>query len=129
MKLKYVVGSTAQLVFKVVLFATIIMYIIQTAAAAYDYGYRVFTEPPLSYGEGRIISVYIEDGSSALDVGDMLQDKGLIRDGRLFMVQELLSEHHGNIQPGIYDLSTTMTAQEILEVIAQKPETDEDTED
>ena len=129
MKLKYVVGSTAQLIFKVVLFATIIMYIIQTAAAAYDYGYRVFTEPPLSYGEGRIISVYIEDGSSALDVGDMLQDKGLIRDGRLFMIQELLSEHHGNIQPGIYDLSTTMTAQEILEMIAQKPEADEETED
>lgn len=129
MKIKYVVGSTAQLIFKVVLFTTIIMYIIQMATAAYDYGYRVFTEPPLSYGEGRIISVYIEDGSSALEVGDMLQDKGLIRDGRLFMIQELLSEQHGNIQPGIYDLNTTMTAQEILEVIAQKPETDEETED
>ena len=129
MKIKYVVGSTAQLIFKVVLFTTIIMYIIQMATAAYDYGYRVFTEPPLSYGEGRIISVYIEDGSSALKVGDMLQDKGLIRDGRLFMIQELLSEQHGNIQPGIYDLNTTMTAQEILEVIAQKPETDEETED
>lgn len=129
MNLKYVVGSTAQIIFKVVLFTFIIMNIIEMATSAYDYGYRVFTEPPLSYGEGRIISVYIEDGSSASDVGDMLQDKGLIRDGRLFMVQELLSEYHGKIQPGIYDLNTTMTAQEILEVIAQEPETDEETED
>ena len=129
MRLKHVVGSTVQLIFKVVLFTVIIMYIVKAATAAYDYGYRVFTESPVSYGEGRIISVYIEDGSSALDVGEMLEDKGLIRDGRLFMVQELLSENHGKIQPGIYDLSTTMTAQEILEVIAQEPETDEGTDD
>ena len=129
MKLKHIVGSIAQLIFKIVLFTVIIMYIIKAATAAYDYGYRVFTETPVSYGEGRIISVYIEDGSSALDVGKMLQDKGLLRDGRLFMVQELLSEKHGKIQPGIYDLSTTMTAQEMLEVIAQEPETSEEAEE
>ena len=129
MSLKYVVGATAQIIFKVVLFTFIIMYIFRMSTAAYDYGYRVFTEPPLTYGEGRIISVYIEDGSSALDVGEMLQEKGLIRDGKLFMVQELLSEYHNQIQPGIYDLSTAMTAQEILEVIAQETETDEETED
>ena len=129
MKLKYVVGSTAQLIFKVVLFAVIIMYIVGAATAAYDYGYRVFTEPPVSSGEGRIISVYIENGSSALDVGEMLQNKGIIRDGKLFMIQELLSENHGKIQPGVYDLNTAMTAQEILDVIAQEPETDEETAD
>ena len=114
------------MIFKIALFTVIIMYIVKAATAAYDYGYRVFTEQPVSYGEGRIISIYIEDGSSALDVGEMLQDKGLIRDGRLFVVQELLSENHGKIQPGIYDLSTAMTAQEILDVIAQEPETDEE---
>lgn len=129
MNLKYVVAATAQIIIKLVLFAFIIMYILRAAMAAYDYGYRVFTEPPMTFGDGRIISVYIEDGSSALDVGEMLQDKGLIRDGRLFMIQELLSEHHDQIQPGVYDLNTNMTAQEMLEVIAQEPETDEETED
>lgn len=129
MSVKYVIGATAQIVIKVAVFAYLIMYIFRTAIAAYDYGYRVFTEPPLSYGDGRIISVYIEEDNSALDVGEMLQEKGLIRDGRLFMIQELLSEHHGNIQPGVYDLNTNMTAQEILAVIAQEPESDEETEE
>lgn len=129
MNLKYVVAATAQIIIKLVLFAFIIMYILRAAMAAYDYGYRVFTEPPMTFGDGRIISVYVEDGSSALDVGEMLQDKGLIRDGRLFMIQELLSEYHDKIQPGVYDLNTNMTAQEMLEVIAQEPETDEETED
>ena len=129
MNLKYIVAATAQIIIKLVLFVFIIMYILRAATAAYDYGYRVFTEPPMTFGDGRIISVYIEDGSSALDVGEMLQDKGLIRDGRLFMIQELLSEHHDKIQPGVYDLNTNMTAQEMLEVIAQEPESDEETED
>lgn len=129
MNLKYIVGAMAQVIIKVALFAYIIMYIFRAATAAYDYGYRVFTEPPLTFGEGRIISVYIKDGESALDVGEMLEEKGLIRDGRLFMIQELLSENHGKIQPGVYDLNTSMTPQEMLDVIAQEPETDEETED
>ena len=129
MSLKYVIGTTAQIIIKVVLFAYLIMYIFRAATAAYDYGYRVFTEPPISYGEERIISIYIKDDQSALDVGKMLESKGLIRDGRLFMIQEFLSESHGKIQPGVYDLNTTMTPQEMLEVIAQEPETDEETED
>lgn len=129
MSLKYIVGATVQIIIKVALFAFIITYIIRIATAAYDYGYRVFAEPPMSFGDGRIISVYVEDGSSALEVGEMLQDKGLVRDGRLFMIQELLSEYHDKIQPGVYDLNTNMTAEEILAVIAQEPETEEDTAD
>lgn len=129
MSIKNVIGATAQIIIKVVVFAYIIMYIFRIAIAAYDYGYRVFTEPPLSYGEGRIISVYIEEDNSALDVGKMLQEKGLIRDGRLFMIQELLSENHGKIQPGVYDLNTNMTSQEMLAVIALEPESDEETEE
>lgn len=129
MSIKEILGSTVQIIVKVAVFAYMIIYILRAATAAYDYGYRVFAEEPVSVGEGRIISVYIEGDASALDVGNMLQEKGLIRDGRLFMIQELLSEHHGNIQPGVYDLNTSMTAQEMLEVIAVKPETDEESEE
>lgn len=129
MNIKEMLGATVQIIVKVAVFAFIIMYIFRAATAAYDYGYRVFTEESVSTGEGRIISVYIEGDQSALDVGKMLQDKGLIRDGRLFMIQELLSEHHGKIQPGVYDLSTSMTAQEMLALIAVEPEADEETEE
>lgn len=125
MNLKYFVGATLQLIIKVVVFAVIIMYIIRAAGAAYEYGYRVFAEGPVSEGEGRTISIYIEPKDSVMDVGKTLEDKGLIRDARLFRIQELLSEQRGNIQPGVYDLSTSMTAQEMLAVIAVVPEEDE----
>lgn len=126
MNWKYLVGGTAQVIIKVIALVFIVMYIFRMSAAAYDYGYRVFAEPPVSTGEGRTISIYIEK-PAAKDVGEMLQEKGLIRDANLFRIQEMLSEHRGNIQPGIYDLNTSMTAQEILTVIA--PETEEESED
>ena len=129
MNIKEILGATVQIIVKVAIFAIIIMYVFRAAVAAYDYGYRVFTEEAVSTGEGRIISVSIEGSQSVLDVANMLQEKGLIRDGKLFVIQELLSENHGNIQPGVYDLNTSMTAQEMLEVIAVKPETDEEAEE
>lgn len=128
MKLKEIVGACAQFIFKAAMFGFIILYVFRLAVAAYDYGFRVFAEEPVATGEGRTISVYIEDNESVKDVGKMLEEKGLIRDGKLFIVQELLSEHHGKIQPGIYDLNTTMTAQEMLAVIAQEPAAEEDEE-
>lgn len=129
MNIKEILGATVQIIVKVAVFAIIIMYVFRAAVAAYDYGYRVFTEEAVSTGEGRIISVSIGSDQSVLDVGNMLQEKGLIRDGKLFVIQELLSENHGNIQPGVYDLNTSMTAQEMLAVIAVEPETEEETEE
>lgn len=127
MSAKQIVGSTIEMIIKIVVFAFIIMFLYKAAVTAYDYGYRVFAEEPVSEGEGRIISVYVEENNSVSDIGQMLEEKGLIRDGKLFVIQELLSEHHGKIQPGIYDLNTAMTSQEMIAVMSETaPE--EDTE-
>ena len=122
MNIKYVIGSIVEMVIKIAVFIFIAMFVVRTATAAYDYGFRVFAEKPIEVGEGRTISVSIGNADSAKEVGEMLQQRGLIRDANLFRIQELLSENHGMIQPGIYDLSTAMTAQEMLAVIAAKPE-------
>lgn len=130
MSVKSIIGSTVELIIKVVALVFIASYIIKAAAAAYDYGYRIFTEAPVSLGEGRVISVIVEDPVSVKDIGKMLEERGLIRDANLFVIQELLSEDHGKIQPGIYDLSTSMTAQEMMAVMAaDAPEEDEENAD
>ncbi len=130
MSIKSVIGSTVELIIKVVALVFIASYIIKAAAAAHDYGYRIFTEAPVSLGEGRVISVIVEDPVSVKGVGQMLEERGLIRDANLFVIQELLSENHGKLQPGIYDLSTAMTAEEMMAVMAaDAPEEDEENAD
>lgn len=128
MKIKYIIGSLAEAILKIVALVFIVTFIYRTATAAYEYGFRVFAEEPMEAGEGRTISVSVGAADSAKEVGEMLQERGLIRDATLFRIQELLSEHHGKIQPGIYDLNTAMTAQDMLAVIAVEPETSEDEE-
>ncbi|MDE6405213.1 MAG: endolytic transglycosylase MltG [Lachnospiraceae bacterium] len=118
MSIKEVIGSTAELIIKIALLLFAATYIIKASTAAYDYGYRIFTEEPVAIGEGRTISVSVEDPVSVMEVGEMLEERGLIRDAKLFLLQELLSENHGKLQPGIYDLSTAMTAEEMMDVMA-----------
>lgn len=128
MSIKQMIGATIELIFKVVIFVFIVMFIFRTSVTAYNYGFRVFAEEPMSLGEGRTISVYVENVDSVKEIGKMLQERGLIRDANLFVIQEFLSENHGKLQPGIYDLNTTMTSQEMLAVMAAQTETEEEEE-
>lgn len=118
MSVKGIIGSTAELIIKIVVLVFAATYIMRAATAAYDYGFRIFTEEPVSLGEGRTISVSVQEPVSVREVGEMLEERGLIRDANLFVIQELLSENHGKIQSGIYDLSTAMTAEEMMDVMA-----------
>ena len=131
MSVKGIIGSTVEMIIKVVVLVFAASYIMRASTAAYDYGYRIFTEKPVSLGEGRTISVSVEEPVSAREVGEMLEERGLIRDANFFVIQELLSENHGKLQPGIYDLSTAMTAEEMMDVMAAKPseEGEEETEE
>lgn len=126
MDIKQVVGSIVETIIKVAALLFLISFVYDTAMKAYDFGYRVFAEEAMTTGEGRIISIYVEPDDSVMDIGKNLEEKGLIRDANLFFVQELLSENHGKINPGIYDLSTSMKSDEMLTIMAAEQEETED---
>ncbi|MDE5598817.1 MAG: endolytic transglycosylase MltG, partial [Lachnospiraceae bacterium] len=127
MDIKQLIGSAVETVIKIAAVVFLVSFVYDTAVKAYDYGYRVFAEEPVSVGEGRTISISVGAGDSVRDIGKNLEEKGLIRDANLFFVQELLSEYHGKIIPGIYDLNTSMTNDEMLEIMSSEPEEEEDT--
>ena len=116
MNVKYLIVATLETIIKVAVIAGAIVFIFRGATQAYDFGYRVFADQPVSVTGGRTITVGIAENASVKDIAQMLQEKGLIEDSNLFIVQELLSAHHGKILPGIYDLSTEMTAGQMLEI-------------
>ena len=70
----------------------------------------------------------VTSGKSAKEVGQLLESKGLIRDAKLFALQERISDYHGKIQPGIYTLSSSMTADEMLAIMTAAAETEESQE-
>lgn len=129
MNAKYLILTVLEIIIKVAVMAAVIVFAFRGATQAYDFGYRVFADQPISVTNGRTITVSVADGASVKEVAQMLEEKGLIEDANLFIVQELLSAYHGKIVPGIYDLSTDMTAQQMLEVIAAPVADSESDED
>lgn len=118
MDIKEIIASVFSTAVKVVVAVIAIMYIYKYMGMAYDYGYRLFSEKPVSEGSGIVVTVTIGEDHSTRDIGKMLEEKGLIRDGVLFILQELASEHRGEIKPGKYDLSTSMTAEEMITIMS-----------
>ncbi len=116
---KEIIGSIFSIAVKVVIGFLVVMFIRKYAVMAYNYGYRVFTEPPVTItGEGTDIQVTIGEDNSVMEIGKMLENKGLIRDAKLFFIQELANEYHGKIKPGKYELNTSMTASEMILIMA-----------
>lgn len=129
MSVKGLILTVIEIIIKVVVVAVVVLFAFRTATEAYDFGYRVFADQPVSVSGGRTMSVSVAEGESVKEVADMLQEKGLIEDAKLFVVQELLSAYRGKITPGIYDLSTSMTAQQMLEIMSGAEEDEEDEAD
>lgn len=119
---KELVGAVIETIIKVIVIAVVVMFVFRTAKTAYDFGYRVFADEPVSVTGGRTITVGIAQDADVKDIAQMLEEKGLIEDADLFVVQEMLSAYHGEILPGIYDLSTSMTAEEMLAIMSTPTE-------
>ena len=118
MNSKEIVRSIFASVFKVVLAIIIVMLVYKGSVTAYEYGQRVFNEPPMTAGSGRTVRVTITEGSTAKEIAKELEKKGLIRESGLFVVQEMLSEYNDKLKPGTYELNTSMTAEEMMKIMA-----------
>ena len=69
---------------------------------------------------GRDVTVVIKEGDSVYQIGKTLKKKGLIDDAKIFVAQEMLSSYKGKLQPGTYILSTSMTPDEMMEILARE---------
>lgn len=116
--MKQFIVSIATAAVKIIVFVLIIRYVIGAASEAYSFGYRIFSEEPVSGEPGIIFTVELSEETTPKQVAQALEDYGLIRDKDLFYVQYLLSPHKGELMPGDYELSTAMTAEQMLEIMS-----------
>ena len=124
MKVMNVVASVLGAIVRVVVVVAAVYVIYRGADICYDYGYRIFTEPAVDVGEGKNVTVTITSGMTPKDIGELLEKKGLIEDGKLFILQYYLSEYVKDVNPGTFELSTAMTAEDMMKVMAQNPAED-----
>ena len=118
MRARRVAWSIVRFIFGLVISIVIMMLVYRFALDAYDFGYRIFAETPVSPEPGLTMSVAIVEGKSVMEIGEILEGKGLIRDAYLFYLTEMFSTYHKKLQPGVYELSTAMTPEEMMGMMA-----------
>lgn len=128
MKGKQFAYSFLGTVIRVVILVVLAILLLKLGGKAYSFGFRIFTEEPMSEPPGRDVQITISKSDSVKDVANMLEEKGLIRDATLFRIQEKVSLYDGDIHPGIFTLNTSMTAEEMFAILLQSDE-DESGED
>ncbi len=126
MDVKQFLGAVSATIIKIAVAAVIIVAVFRLAVYAYDFGFQVFADAPLSEGEGRTVSVVISEGLGNRELAKMLEQKGLVKDANVFYIYDLLSDYRKkDLKPGTYELSTAMNAEEMLGILCGDEEEDE----
>ncbi len=111
----------------VALFAVLVVFlIIYFSKKAYTLGYETATyEPVTSENEAVEIEVTITRSMTATDIGEMLIEAGLVNESlEAFLLQDRLSGLHDEYIPGTYTLDTSLTVDEILQIICTEEDDD-----
>lgn len=108
-------------ILRIVIYLIVLVLIINICKSAFSFGYDVFHQEPMSSGIGQDVTVEIPIGASALEIGEILEENGLVKDSKLFFLQEFLSNYHGKLQSGVFVLNTSQTTEEILTVLGEEP--------
>ncbi|MFI3176546.1 MAG: aminodeoxychorismate lyase [Eubacteriales bacterium] len=102
---------------KIAVVVGLVYLVYRISITSYDFGYRILNEPPMSSSD-ITVEVVITEAQSVMEIGEMLEEKRLIQDARIFYFQEWFSKYHDDILPGTYELSPSMTGDEMVEIMA-----------
>lgn len=69
---------------------------------------------PMAYDDKDLIEIEIPSGSSTEDIGQILEDKSLIKNKWIFLLKTKTSDNKGTLKAGKYNLSKAMDLDEII---------------
>ena len=108
--------------FIVMIVIMVAYFAISFCKTAYDFGYRLFTEPAMEAEPGVDVLVQIKEGMTTREIGELFEDRGLVRDGNLFSLQIILSAYKDKMVPGVYTLNTSLDPKGLMMAVAEAAE-------
>ena len=105
-------------------YALVILLLYEAVARGYAFGHEIFLPRRWRRPPGRIWYSQIDSKESVSDAAQFLAHKGLIKSEFAFIFQSKFYDYD-TIYPGTYTLNTSMTSKEILQLLNEKPETED----
>ena len=119
-----ITGAVISIGLRVIIYSFLIVALIEGVRFCYNFGHNIFYVQAVDPSPGRDVRVVIKSGTDEKDAAEMLEDLGLIDNKTSFIVQAKFFEY--DIEPGTYELNTSMTSREMLELFNSGPESQEE---
>lgn len=128
MKARKIVFRIIRISISVLIVVIILMVFVSIGKKAYDFGYRIFTETAVDEEPGKDVVVLVRSDMGKRDVAEMLEEKGLVNDKWLFLIQYRLTDFD-TIAPGTYTLNTAMTVHDMAAAMSGEDESSTEAEE
>lgn len=110
---------------KLILYALIVLLLYEAVARGYAFGHEIFYAEAVDEAPGRQVVIQMKADESVSEAAEFLAHQGLINSEFAFIFQSKFYDYD-TIYPGTYTLNTSMTSKEILQLLNEKPETEDD---
>ena len=109
---------------KLIVYALIILLLYEAVARGYAFGHEIFFAEAVEDAPGTDVVVQISEDETVSQAAEYLAHKGLIKSEFAFIFQSKFYDYD-TVYPGTYTLNTSMTSKEILQLLNEKPETED----
>lgn len=118
-------------VLRITIYIILIIALYYLASTAYAYGHKVFSDEGVSEAPGTDITLVIDEGTSVMNLGRILQEYEVIEDYKIFYLQSIIYEV-SEVTPGTYTFNDSQSGEDILDIVKEGPNgegTEDDTEE
>lgn len=111
----------ANISLKILKYVVMIIVAVIFATSAFDFGSKVFYSQGMEPSPGTDMTFTVEKDTTIKELGEMLEEYGVIEDAGVFRVQSMV-HNVKSIEPGTYSFNTSQNGEEIFKVITAGPE-------
>lgn len=104
---------------KLILYAVVLLLLVEGMTRGYAFGHHIFYATAVDPAPGRNQTVVISQDQSPWDAVGMLKDMRLIDNEWTVRIQLMFYDY--SPKPGTYDLNSSMTSKEILQLLNEGP--------
>ncbi|SHO53983.1 endolytic transglycosylase MltG [Anaerocolumna xylanovorans] len=120
-----VISTILKILLNILFYTIVIILLVKISGMAHDFGYQVFGKVTASEAPGHDAAIQVKKGESTMNIASKLEVNGIIVNKYSFFLKAKLKKY--NLMPGTYELNTSMTYDEIFNVLTV-PSSEEDAE-
>ena len=107
---------------KVAIFVLICFGLVSLGQTTYRYTHAVFSEEAFEEAPGKDIRIDIPEDVSIGRFAQVLEEKGVIEDAKIFKLQMKMADFGNTVKAGTYDLNTSMKPSQMFKILSKANE-------